>query len=806
MKIQSLEINNFKVFDKQFDKIENIRDAGLILFNGPNGYGKTSVFDAIELALTGKIKRLQSYNEELKVSKMERYNRMILVADPSQKAWIKLTLCSGQQEMVIISEYVPQEQGGIQKASKDNNPQFAFDKFERTLVVDGKEYCGDKEIQQQFEKYGMDDLENYFTRCCFLSQDENLSFLKKAGKDKVEGLNFLFDLTEEERQKEKIDKLLDRLQNKNIKNNLGYLQILRNRVTELKEKILQLDGIVKDATSQGGEQCVYERLFYEREYYWDREIIEVNQQTYEAGKKTLQELLYFSEHQEECLRFAFNKPYLDLIKPYSGLKTIRYDKNQLEYGFRYYSFIKNGDNIETQYLSQKKYQEIEDYLKRKEVDKINYEFLLSESLIQEDVLEEIKKYIERIVTIEKRQNGISTVISSIQESREVLLQQMEDAIENQYIDDKKCPLCGNPFDEKKKMKAAMDAEKEILNALCDDATKEKDAIVTELYKMYLKDIEENVRLKLQNVISEEIYNTFLEVKKKEANILEMKEQLEKINVSLPDKYITDEKELEQAYQEFVRNIESRLEPIAQEVSQELKKYDWCSKYEYYYGNDRDKFFSITDDRLKNKIKYFENQYINANIKQMDSLKQERDLTQNRYKVLENIYSKLKKYSKSVEEGINAFKKKVVEDVEPLLYVYTAKIMQQKFNGRSIMLQIDDDFKQIRFVNSTEDTQDILYSMSSGQLAAVSISFLLCMNQVYARDKFPVLMIDDPVQTIDDVNMVGLVDILRYEFADSQIFMSTHEQNFEWYLRYKYEKTGKNMKLYNMKKLLLENVD
>ena len=58
-------------------------------------------------------------------------------------------------------------------------------------------------------------------------------------------------------------------------------------------------------------------------------------------------------------------------------------------------------------------------------------------------------------------------------------------------------------------------------------------------------------------------------------------------------------------------------------------------------------------------------------------------------------------------------------------------------------------------------------------------------------------------TIDDVNMVGLVDILRYEFEDSQIFISTHEQKFEWYLRYKYEKTGKAFRPYNMRKLLLE---
>ena len=57
-------------------------------------------------------------------------------------------------------------------------------------------------------------------------------------------------------------------------------------------------------------------------------------------------------------------------------------------------------------------------------------------------------------------------------------------------------------------------------------------------------------------------------------------------------------------------------------------------------------------------------------------------------------------------------------------------------------------------------------MSSGQLSAVALAFLLCMNQVYSsRRSCSLLMIDDPVQTVDDVNMVGFVDILRYSFAD-----------------------------------------
>ena len=49
--------------------------------------------------------------------------------------------------------------------------------------------------------------------------------------------------------------------------------------------------------------------------------------------------------------------------------------------------------------------------------------------------------------------------------------------------------------------------------------------------------------------------------------------------------------------------------------------------------------------------------------------------------------------------------------------------------KSIYISTNEAVDNIQFVNSMKDRQDILYSMSSGQLSAVAISFLLCMNQV-----------------------------------------------------------------------------
>ena len=53
MRIREIEAENFKLFTENFHEVNKIEESDLVVFNGPNGYGKTSVFDIIEFCLTG---------------------------------------------------------------------------------------------------------------------------------------------------------------------------------------------------------------------------------------------------------------------------------------------------------------------------------------------------------------------------------------------------------------------------------------------------------------------------------------------------------------------------------------------------------------------------------------------------------------------------------------------------------------------------------------------------------------------------------------------------------------------------------
>ena len=70
-KLSKLRINNFKAFDKvEFD----FESSSLLTLEGPNGYGKTSVYDALELLFTGKIKRIVQLCETIMPGGIKNYS------------------------------------------------------------------------------------------------------------------------------------------------------------------------------------------------------------------------------------------------------------------------------------------------------------------------------------------------------------------------------------------------------------------------------------------------------------------------------------------------------------------------------------------------------------------------------------------------------------------------------------------------------------------------------------------------------------------------------------------------------------
>lgn len=685
----------------------------------------------------------------------------------------------------------------IEKHPDRDEVNTIFECFDREII------CNEEKIenQEQFlRSIEFDDIKEIFDKCCFLSQDEHLQFLKAAKKSKAEGLNFLLDIpTEWEKEQKRVKDNIDILSN-GKKKSTSYIPRLKNRKAEEEQKLTEFDKIVQE--NQENTQVPYHKLFINKDVIWDREQFPMDEIAYNNSMNEIDLLMYFSEHKQECANYYWNLPYQNLVKEYNGDKFISFAEYPLEYTYRFINLLKEEENIETEYQKEKRYRGILDCIQKNQFANLNWDFLRQEELLEIEVINFIKIQLEEIRSLKQMQGIVQEAILTLKESRKILVSKADIIMEKELISSKNCPLCGAAYADRDQLDTKIKEETNVLNRISDNTTTQIQTIQKSIYEDYLEKVEEKIQMKLENSISDETYTKLQKIKRNKAKVFEVEQLLQKIEIEIDDKGRTEEFLLE-GYNMLIARIKEKLKPVSEELSMRLKEKKFEDYYERFYDKNPELFFYVNKEELCEKRIYINGIRHNFYITERDKRSKEIEKLEIRIKKLEKVHEELKRYSDALEEGIIEYKKKIISDIEPLLHVYTAKILQQKFNGKSIYISTNEAVDNIQFVNSMKDKQDILYSMSSGQLSAVAISFLLCMNQVYGKNNpCSILLIDDPVQTIDDVNMVGLVDLLRYEFEDRQIFISTHEQTFEWFLRYRYSKANKAVKIFNMKEIML----
>lgn len=798
MRILEAEADNFKLFTTKCQPIKNLEKADVVLLNGPNGYGKTSVFDILEFCLTGEIGRINKYTEELAIGKNETGENKILIADESKPAHVRLVLEESGKTIEIMYSCPPQTRK--RQASRENNPHKIFKSFTRQIVCDGNEVHNQEAFLKELK---LDGIGEWFDKCCFLSQDEHLQFLKEAKKSKAKAISFLFEIPAKwEEEQKKLENILDSLNNRKRKNPAAYIVQLEEKKVELDEKLKEFEKrIASDETPSGG---AYHRLFEEKNIFWDQESIHFDKEAYEEAVLEISTLIYCAEHMEDCRNYLFNLPYRDYRKEFEGGEEISYSEHPLEYAYRFYGLIVHEQELEKRYAKGRKEKVLLECIQKKEYGNINWKFVSEEKFLNEDKITEIQGQLGIIKNLESTQGILEKTMCSLKKTRDDLVRYAKTAVEYKGIENTSCPLCGAPYENWETLEAEIKKETDVLNSLSDDSVNQIQIIKQQLHTSFFAGIEEKIQKDQQTAVTEQTYQKLQKAKKNKLQILEIQKRLQQLDISLPDNLQDSISDINRGYNSLLQSLQGKLKKIPEEVELQLDGKNFKEKYDKFYDNDERKYLEKTAEMFRDKEKYIKFLYYDSNLKALEDMRKELQKVGDRTEQLNQVIERLTDYRDAIDEGIREYKKKIIRDIEPLLHVYTAKILQQKFNGKSIFISADDKLENIQLINSVDDKQDILYSMSSGQLSAVALAFLLCMNQVYgSRRTCSVLLIDDPVQTIDDVNMVGFVDILRYGFADRQIFVSTHEQKFEWFLRYRFAKAGKTVKIFNMKELMLQ---
>ena len=144
-RLNKIYMNNYKLFDKK--NIE-FKSADLIVLDGPNGYGKTSTFEAIEYILTGNIKRAEECPE---VSGNISYDTHFMAKDTKQVVEIRGEFISKEEVLEIQRSIDAQNISGVQNNPKNlRNVTKTKIILNDKIVYDGKTNKNADDIIEQF--------------------------------------------------------------------------------------------------------------------------------------------------------------------------------------------------------------------------------------------------------------------------------------------------------------------------------------------------------------------------------------------------------------------------------------------------------------------------------------------------------------------------------------------------------------------------------------------------------------------------------------------------------------------------------
>lgn len=227
--IKQIEISDFRGFEGT--KTLDFEDANLILFLGLNGFGKTSIFDAVEWCLTGKLGRYETYLEGGRKQDFGKEKEVLRNKYATQpNTFVKVHLSDGKKF-------------GRRILSNDNEPD-----YNTGSIVDDFEF-GPGSICR--EQVAADLINNYFSATHLLSQETIHHFVtSKKPEDRYRSLSVNFGTALFTPFEGNIQNLLNLIENKEgkIKSEITSIEtFLREWKDQEKGKTESIEKLISNA-------------------------------------------------------------------------------------------------------------------------------------------------------------------------------------------------------------------------------------------------------------------------------------------------------------------------------------------------------------------------------------------------------------------------------------------------------------------------------------------------------------------------------------------------------------------------------
>ncbi|MCF2948485.1 AAA family ATPase [Paraglaciecola aquimarina] len=797
IKLGRMRIENFKSF---IDPVEfDFTGNDLVLFDGPNGFGKTTVFDAVELCFTGEISRVKHTDSKTKKDH-------ILKGRNTKPTNIHLELLEGAETLLVICIHIPANISG--EAGKVSKYKHAIERFEVNAWQD--EAVTPKLINKKLDEDGLKrllrnrKLDTTFTLFNYIQQEETCHFLKLDEIKRHQHVSHLFGTIEETQKSQKLDLLSAKLKEKID----TYTHLIEKEGAELAELSKPSIQESDDETHAGSGKLPI---------FSDLSTNTVEQ--LEAYKNNLEGVDWILKNHSDFESLKFNY----LLHKITTERITQLD-NYLKVGVvANYEEIKKLDKhylvwrkaskkagIYTELI--KLFDEEPNTLTKDILNKYNEAFATRYS--------EFTRDITTFDNLSKVSGSLSSLLIKIDENRENLLSHFKEHLNHDALQEHQtipCPFCGDLKSEWQVLLDEYDAQTKLFSGQLGDNGKLLAAVTKRLVndlvaplvvkmRRYNQKYDKYLNFDLNSLKeNKKIEETDFESMVKTKNWLAL--NIEGCSGFADNSLLEVNQNYSEAREQLITYINSHKKTILEEVPkaylsfvQDLKALDVAFDDNNHLAIDSS---DISKDLLLlSKLLVQQNSTLyKAKEVNLASLKAKVYKLQNKRNEISNISTVFKK-------EIKAYEKDVAKHIAIPLFVYSSKILQSRPEGSGIFLitpETDNAKGFMQFSATPNDSHDAWNTMSSGQLAGVVISFMLAMNKVYPSN-LKTLMIDDPVQTMDEVNMASFVQLMRYEFPDMQILLSTHESKVANYFHYKYGEAGLTSLPINMKNKRLHLVE
>lgn len=279
-------------------------------------------------------------------------------------------------------------------------------------------------------------------------------------------------------------------------------------------------------------------------------------------------------------------------------------------------------------------------------------------------------------------------------------------------------------------------------------------------------------------------------------ITQLLEKLQSENIQIIDSFT----EIEEVVGERLERLKEILRNKKQVEADALAlPEDWRETINSAFKDLLD-FYIITAEDLKDKEQYISIKANEAQSFRLQTCVTDLKLIEKEILAAQKAQGKIEKLRSTLKKTEQRYTDQTISAIELIFHIYSGRLIQNYQRGLGLFIESREG-TQLRFLTAEKSEHDAVMFMSSGQVSALSLAFFLSLNKVYAR--VPLILIDDPSQSLDEVNVASLTDLLRCELKHCQLVVSSHEDDISAYMRYRFDRAGLTTSSLNMQLLAKE---